>query len=452
MNRLVMFCTKIGFILLVLAVIFISVASAATTTYNYSSGATTDKWAWEVDSNDDPPASVNSETVLNTDQYVSIGTLDGNRWQTLDPGSQDYISMKSTINIQESAASITNILFHVVAYKSGAQPKTVEIYGYNQTTPAWDLIGSGTVQPSPDSIVEASLTADFNHYIEADGNMTWCFLLARVDRWLYVNYVKVNVTHTTISGVATDKLTYKNGETITTTWTSADGFGSGEDCINVEYWDVTNGTRFDLKSHATSASSSTSKALTDSEGGHTIAVYVYTTSSETGNNSTAITHGDPWPYSIPNAVQSWQSYAEVGHTTVWGTADHKYDSTNHTVYMHGEGFQVSHQYKIAYYDVSDSKVQTETNTSDGTGALSSQYDFTGNASATAGLWHSAVYDATDSPPSTYNSTDPNNIVDDDFTVEQSAIPEFPTVIAAIAVCMLCAVAYVVMRRNKYGKK
>jgi len=100
----------IAILLVITSTIFISVTSAATTTYDYSSGAGTDKWAWEVDSNDDPPTSINSETALNGDQYVSIGTLDANRWQTIDPGGNDYISMKSTIDIQESAASITNIV------------------------------------------------------------------------------------------------------------------------------------------------------------------------------------------------------------------------------------------------------------------------------------------------------------------------------------------------------
>jgi hypothetical protein len=294
----------IAILLVITSTIFISVASAATTTYDYSSGADTDKWAWEVDSNDDPPTSINTETALSTAQYVSIGTLDSNRWQTIDPGGNDYISMKSTIDIQESAASIKNILFHVVGYKSGAQSQRVNIHGYNKNTLLWDLIGFGDIPTSSDGTVEASLTANFNNYIDADGKMTWCFILTRRDRWLYVNYVKVEVTHTSISGVATDESTYKVGETITTTWTSADGFGSGEDCINVEYWDVTAGKQFNLTSQdATSAPPSTSKALTGSEIGHEIDVYVYTTSSSSGDRSTAITPGDPWPYSIPNPVQ-----------------------------------------------------------------------------------------------------------------------------------------------------
>ena len=254
--------------------------------------------------------------------------------------------------------------------------------------------------------------------------------------------------HFIISDVDADG-DYGVGDTIPVTWNLTGSASATENYINVEYWDVTNGTQFDLKNHTTSANSSTSKALTDNEGGHTIAVYVYTSTSSDGNNSTAITQGTSWPYPIVNAVKSWQSYNDTDHNN----QDDTFSGDEHTVYMHGEGFQVSHQYKVAYYDVNNDKVASElTNTSDGDGNLSSQYDFTGNTSATAGTWNSAVYDVNNSPLSTYNPNDPNNIVDDEFEVQESAIPEFPTVIAAIAVCMLCAVSYIVMRRNKYGKK
>jgi hypothetical protein len=147
---------------------------------------------------------------------------------------------------------------------------------------------------------------------------------------------------------------------------------------------------------------------------------------------------------------TWESYKEVGHTTVWGNDTHQYDSTNPVVYMYGEGFKTSHNYKVAYYDVDGWKVQTEvTGTSTGTGALSSQYDFTSNASSAPGTWHSVVLDTAGTAPDTYAAAiaDVNYVINDSFKVQQSAIPEFPTVITGFAVCMLCAVAYMVMRRR-----
>ena len=167
-------------------------------------------------------------------------------------------------------------------------------------------------------------------------------------------------------------------------------------------------------------------------------------------------HTPPTDYNYVAKVEirvtyaTWESYAEVGHTTVWGTVAHPYDSTNHTAYMYGEGFKTNHDYKVAYYDTDGWKVQAEfTNTSGGTGALSSQYNFVSNASSAAGTWHSVVLDTTGTAPNTYAAAiaDANYVIDDDFVVNQDAIPEFPTVITGFAVCMLCAVAYVVMRRR-----
>ena len=145
---------------------------------------------------------------------------------------------------------------------------------------------------------------------------------------------------------------------------------------------------------------------------------------------------------------TWESYNCTERTPA--CQDDTFSGDEHTVYMHGTGFAVIHDYKVAYYDVVNSKVAAHVNTSDSNENLSSQYYFPTNTSATAGLWHSAVYDATVSPPSTYNPDDPDKIADDGFTVESTAIPEFTTVIAAIAVCMLCAAAYVVMRRKVGG--
>jgi len=142
-------------------------------------------------------------------------------------------------------------------------------------------------------------------------------------------------------------------------------------------------------------------------------------------------------------------YADVTYTEpTWVSDRESYDSDYHIVYMDGEGFKKNHDYKVAYYDGDDAKVQTDVTSSTNKGALSSQYDFTENSGATHGDWHSVVLDTTGSAPNTYAAaiTDANYVIEDDFVVQQSAIPEFPDVIAAIAVCMLCTVAYVVMRR------
>ena len=295
----------IAILLVITSTIFISVASAATTTYDYSSGATTDKWAWEVVWDKVPPVTPTVETItpLTTEQYGWISTPNDVRWQMSDPGHSNYISMKSTIDIQESAASITNILFHGEAYKTGNQPRVVRVYGYNQDTSVWDLIGSGTVPASPpDGTVEASLTADFDHYIEADGKMTWCFFLDRQGQTLYLDYIKVDVTYTSISDVNTDKDEYSVGETITVSWATADCCGSGENYINIDYRDASDNSQWCLHSASTAATSDVSCSIASSCAGHYIDIYVYTASTDAAIYTAAITEGNPWPKSTYSPV------------------------------------------------------------------------------------------------------------------------------------------------------
>jgi hypothetical protein len=138
------------------------------------------------------------------------------------------------------------------------------------------------------------------------------------------------------------------------------------------------------------------------------------------------------------------------YTPTWASEHETYDSTNHIVHMTGGGFKLGYVYKVGYYDGTEvgggDQVCVECGgTSTAEGGFSSQFECM-SSGATYGTWHSVVFDTTESLPATYNAI-VDYVIDDGFTVQESAIPEFPTVIAAVAVCMLCAVAYVVMRRR-----
>jgi len=445
MNRFVTFCIKIGVALLVLAVIS-NTAYAATitetadkdptmTTGTISAGTFEDTWLDNDVTQNLLEAKIGNDYYL--DCYYNLSTtIDESRIKTFEIGVYAWYTM------------------------GAGKLDSFTVYVWNNTAGSWDSTNI-IVNTQSEAIYNDTITSGIEHIIrDSDGNIAIRFDdndPGNKEATLYIDYLYVNLTYTNISGVETDKLTYKNGETITTTWTTADCCGSGESHINVEYWDVTNGTQFNLTSHATSANSSTSKALTNNEVGHTIAVYVYTTSSADGGNSTAITQGDPWPYSIPNAVQpeSWESYNDAAHNN----PDDTFSGDEDTVYMHGTGFMALYGYKIAYYEADTDgegedtagKIETDDVDSDADGNLSSNCVFTSYPAADPGTWHAIVCNSSKSPPSTYNSSWSETIADDSFTVEESAIPEFPTVVAAIAVCMLCAVAYMVMRW-KVGKK
>ena len=156
---------------------------------------------------------------------------------------------------------------------------------------------------------------------------------------------------------------------------------------------------------------------------------------------------------------TWDSYKE-GYPDDSGTQcdDFANYATEHQVYMYGVGFTSGESYKVVYWDADGTKRMVDTGvTVAADSKLRSTWTFA-PGQATEGNWHVTVYYPSDYSPVSYSDTDSHIVADDksyvgatSFHVSQSAIPEFPTVIAAIAVCLLCTVSYMVMRRRA-GKR
>lgn len=149
---------------------------------------------------------------------------------------------------------------------------------------------------------------------------------------------------------------------------------------------------------------------------------------------------------------SWDSYNDAAHTV----QDDLFDSSgNSIVYMFGQGFLASHNYAVGYYDGNltggGQKVATDSGlVSTSSGDLSSQYVLTTDFAAVAGTWHAAVFDSdVGAPLQNYNdvAAAAGFVIDDDFQATTAAIPEFPTVIAAIVVGGLCFGVYYWMRKR-----
>ena len=102
---------------------------------------------------------------------------------------------------------------------------------------------------------------------------------------------------------------------------------------------------------------------------------------------------------------------------------------------------------MAYYDGGGDKRATTDNTSDTSGNLTSQHTFVAGTDVT-GTWHVIVCDQAHTPPSTYSSTWTYTLREDTFTVQETAIPEFPTVMAAIVSLSLCVGVYLWLRRRR----
>lgn len=154
-------------------------------------------------------------------------------------------------------------------------------------------------------------------------------------------------------------------------------------------------------------------------------------------------------------IKLWGSHSDSARTTVANT----FASYGDIVYMYGEGFDTTGTYKVAYYDggtindgVDGAKLQTDTYTDDADGVLDlSQVRPADYSLASYGTWNAVVYKTTGTMPASYDlvsKADAAYVVSDSFTVQQAAIPEFSTVMAAIAVAGLCSGVYLWMRRRQ----
>ncbi|MFC1871147.1 hypothetical protein ACFLYF_01915 [Chloroflexota bacterium] len=147
-----------------------------------------------------------------------------------------------------------------------------------------------------------------------------------------------------------------------------------------------------------------------------------------------------------NLFTTWDSYGGGSGDTQSDYFD-DYDN-EHVVYMYGIGFVNDHSYKVAFYDgdAINDNIDTQTKTSDSSGNLSANHTLA-NGVDTAGDWNVIVCEPTEDPPATYDAGWSSTLADDAFYVDQSAIPEFPTVPAAIAALALPAGTYFWMRRR-----
>ncbi len=144
--------------------------------------------------------------------------------------------------------------------------------------------------------------------------------------------------------------------------------------------------------------------------------------------------------------QAVASYSDSSHSIEFACDNFTDYSTEHTVYMYGTGLLPSHNYKVVYYDGSDIRRLTDSVTSGTTGNVSSEHEFTLGTDV-AGTWNVIICEPNFTPPDPYDDTWSYTITSDNFIVEDSAIPEFPTVMAAIVAFSLCVGVYLWMRRK-----
>lgn len=182
------------------------------------------------------------------------------------------------------------------------------------------------------------------------------------------------------------------------------------------------------------------------------------------------------------AARQWKSYEDPARNKPCNNFKNAEQST---VYMKGTGFKKNHQYLIAYFDARGRLVKIDTGTlakSDGYGVLDESFcRFPDYPRAKPGQWHAIVYNAVPAAQSEIDSVNGNEETSDEelsdeelgelegldasgsiskngkikdivaidkFHVAEGAIPEFSSVLGAVAICGACGLTYIFLRRKR----
>lgn len=183
-------------------------SAGAQVVYDYSTGVKTDKWAYCIDSNDNPPTSINTEPESDTIDpaaYTLMSTSDETRFRSLDPGSGDYVSHKYVMWLAEGPSEIDSIeLYFEGAPRLTTAGPEVTLYAWNTISSTWTWVAEGElpdVDTGVDGVVSGTLSGvTWSEYVTgANNELIWIAVYNVPDgagqaTRLDCDYAKITVT------------------------------------------------------------------------------------------------------------------------------------------------------------------------------------------------------------------------------------------------------------------
>ncbi len=171
------------------------VAQAAVSEYNYTTGAGTNKWAYEsIGVNDNPPPDITSGTEFTS--YTEIDSSNDVRYTTTGGSATNNPFHRFEFDISEDPATITEIGYYWEGY---GDISSSTLYIWNFTASDWESLGTHA-ETTTDGIVSGSITDTTKiqqDYINASGYLELCAVdIGNKPTLISTDYVYVNVTYT----------------------------------------------------------------------------------------------------------------------------------------------------------------------------------------------------------------------------------------------------------------
>jgi len=173
-----------------------------TTTYDYSFGVGTDKWAYESPrAGGQPPLPAGDPAIQNEilfTSYTEINSSDDTRYATPAQGNK-FQAHHFIFSISEDPAVITSLY---VEWEGYAEAAPAILYIWNFSTTGWEEVGNHSLTAADAAINYTYSTA--TDYIDASGLLHLAATGAKATNSnLFTDYVKADITYTGYYSVGT---------------------------------------------------------------------------------------------------------------------------------------------------------------------------------------------------------------------------------------------------------
>ncbi|MDY6966369.1 MAG: LamG-like jellyroll fold domain-containing protein [Halobacteriota archaeon] len=165
-----------------------------TTTYDFTTGAGTDKWAYGYEVNYFSECSdTNPNDEITTSEYNQISSDDDTYFDSKDPGLFDEAAIRYKIDISEDVSGITDITVTWKGYRGGYWSYDIELYIWNFDSGEYELLDAET--GTSEFTLTGSKTTDIGNYIDANGNLIFLTFYEDGSERFYTDYVGIEVSY-----------------------------------------------------------------------------------------------------------------------------------------------------------------------------------------------------------------------------------------------------------------
>jgi hypothetical protein len=142
--------------------------------YTPADGFGSTGFVWEIDSNNNPPTSINSRTLLTASNAGNMSADDGQRYVTIDPDTGDYVSIEVQTRLNNAIDGLQSL---EINFEGQTQNNAnVFLYFWNRSVGAWREVNRQFLVADTDTFFSGSVTGDMTQIVNSSRDVSWLIL------------------------------------------------------------------------------------------------------------------------------------------------------------------------------------------------------------------------------------------------------------------------------------